>query len=104
MIDNLIIAILIGLVIGLWLSHSALAQRVRILEQKVRNLLPTGGFTPTVAPGSTPPGTPGMSDLVKQLAADPRSKIAAIKAYREETDVGLKEAKDAVEAYIDSLK
>lgn len=41
-----------------------------------------------------------LSDAVKLLAADPRQKILAIKAYREETGVGLVEAKEAVEAYI----
>ena len=39
----------------------------------------------------------------QELAAEPGQKIAAIKAYREETGVGLKEAKDAVEEYMDML-
>lgn len=34
------------------------------------------------------------------LRADPTSKIAAIKAYREATGMGLKESKDAVEAWL----
>jgi hypothetical protein len=41
-----------------------------------------------------------MSDMVKQLARDPMNKIEAIRLYRQETGVGLAEAKDAVEAYI----
>ena len=40
-----------------------------------------------------------VSDRVKQLAVT--NKIAAIKAYREETSAGLAEAKDAVEAFLD---
>jgi ribosomal protein L7/L12 len=36
----------------------------------------------------------------QELANDPRQKIAAIKAYREQHGVGLKDAKDAVETYI----
>jgi hypothetical protein len=37
----------------------------------------------------------------QELADDPARKIDAIKAYREQQGVGLKEAKDAVEAYIE---
>ncbi len=36
----------------------------------------------------------------QKLASDPMKKIAAIKAYREQHDVGLAEAKKAVEDYI----
>jgi ribosomal protein L7/L12 len=45
-----------------------------------------------------------LSDRVKEMARDPSRKIRAIKAYREETGVGLAEAKDAVEAFINSLQ
>ena len=46
------------------------------------------------------PAIPGnFSDEIKALAADPSRKIQAIKLLREQTGVGLKEAKDAVEAY-----
>jgi ribosomal protein L7/L12 len=44
--------------------------------------------------GSEPPQP---SDTVKALAADPRGKIAAIKAYRTETGLALVEAKEVVE-------
>ena len=47
--------------------------------------------------GSEPPEP---SDAVKALANDPRGKIAAIKAYRVETGLGLAEAK----AVIDRLR
>jgi ribosomal protein L7/L12 len=39
-----------------------------------------------------------FSERVRELAADPGRKIAAIKALREETGMGLKEAKDAIES------
>ncbi len=45
-----------------------------------------------------------LSDEVKALANDPSRKIHAIKVYREQTGLGLKEAKDAVEAYIASRR
>lgn len=45
-----------------------------------------------------------LSDRVKELARDPARKIEAIKAYREETGAGLAEAKQAIEAFIDSLQ
>jgi ribosomal protein L7/L12 len=44
--------------------------------------------------GSEPPAP---SEAVRALAADPARKIAAIKAYRAETGLGLLEAKEAVE-------
>jgi hypothetical protein len=37
----------------------------------------------------------------QELATDPSRKIAAIKAYREETGASLMDAKAAVEAYMD---
>jgi ribosomal protein L7/L12 len=41
-----------------------------------------------------------LSPEVRALADDPARKIEAIKVYREQTGAGLKDAKDAVEAYI----
>jgi ribosomal protein L7/L12 len=38
------------------------------------------------------------SDRVKELARDPKAKIEAIKAYREQTGLGLKEAKKVVDS------
>jgi hypothetical protein len=46
------------------------------------------------------PTTQGLSPEVKTLADDPARKIAAIKLHREQTGLGLKEAKEAVETYI----
>jgi ribosomal protein L7/L12 len=53
--------------------------------------------------GIDPMATLALSDRVKELARDPARKIEAIKIYREETGVGLAEAKEAVEAYQRSL-
>lgn len=41
-----------------------------------------------------------LSVQVKELALNPQTKIAAIKLYRQETGVGLKEAKEDIEAFI----
>jgi len=41
-----------------------------------------------------------LSEEVKALADDPARKIEAIKLHREQTGLGLKEAKDAVETYM----
>jgi ribosomal protein L7/L12 len=56
----------------------------------------------TARPASRRPSTslPALSQQVKDIARDPNRKIAAIKAYREETGLGLREAKDAVEAFL----
>jgi ribosomal protein L7/L12 len=47
-----------------------------------------------------PASAAGLSAEVRQLANDPAQKISAIKLHRQQTGIGLKEAKDAVEAYI----
>jgi hypothetical protein len=71
------------------------AARLRRLEAKVDLILKHLGIE------YKDPATPGgLSEAVKALADDPAKKIAAIKLHREQTGVGLKEAKDAVEAYI----
>ena len=41
-----------------------------------------------------------LSERVKQMALDPDRKIEAIKLYREETNVSLKEEKEAVEDFL----
>ena len=47
------------------------------------------------------PASPeGLSAEVQTLANDPTKKIEAIKLHREQTGLGLKEAKDAVEVYM----
>jgi hypothetical protein len=43
-----------------------------------------------------------LSPEVQELARHPSRKIQAIKLHREQTGAGLKEAKDAVESFIES--
>jgi hypothetical protein len=69
--------------------------RLRRLEAKLDLILKHLGleYKDPVTPG-------GLSEEVKALADDPAKKIAAIKLHREQTGLGLKAAKDAVESYI----
>jgi ribosomal protein L7/L12 len=72
-------------------SHANMTAHLRRVEQKLNALLRHHGVEPTQGPA--------LSDRVKELAADPARKIAAIKAYREETGAGLAEAKEAIESF-----
>jgi hypothetical protein len=45
---------------------------------------------------------PELSEQCKELAKDPKRKIEAVLLYREETGLGLQEAKAAVEAFVRS--
>jgi hypothetical protein len=71
------------------------AARLRRLEAKIDLILRHLNLEyqePTTAAG--------LSNEVKALADDPAQKIQAIKLHREQTGLTLKEAKDAVEAYV----
>jgi hypothetical protein len=72
------------------------AARLRRVEAKVDLILKHLGLE---YKGPETPG--GLSEEVKALADDPAKKISAIALHRKQTGLGLKEAKDAVEAYID---
>lgn len=80
----------------------AAAQRLALLEAHVDWLYQNAGYAPPYGHGGTPPvsplgaGSSGYSAAVLDLARS-GNKIAAIKQYREETGLGLKEAKDAVD-------
>ncbi|GAB4469199.1 MAG: hypothetical protein OHK0037_27230 [Elainellaceae cyanobacterium] len=41
-----------------------------------------------------------LSERIKQIALDPKRKVEAIRLYKEETNVTLREAVDAINAYI----
>jgi hypothetical protein len=69
--------------------------RLRRLEAKVDLILKHLGLE-----YQDPATTGELTEEVKALADDPAKKIAAIKLHREQTGLGLKEAKDAVESYI----
>jgi Ribosomal protein L7/L12 C-terminal domain len=76
-------------------SRLAMWVRVRRLEAKVDLIL--GHFGLEYKDPATPAG---LSEEVKALAENPADKIAAIALHREQTGLGLKEAKDAVESYM----
>jgi ribosomal protein L7/L12 len=71
---------------GIAFSYS---RRIQELERKLNLVLTQLGIDPTarVAPSSH----------VMSLAADPRKRIEAIKAYRVQTGAGLKEAMEVVD-------
>ena len=70
------------------------AGRLRRIEAKLTLILAHLGLEYQDAAAGT------LSAEVRAVADDPTRKIEAIKLYREETGAGLKEAKDAIEAYV----
>jgi hypothetical protein len=68
--------------------------RIRRLEQKVDLILKHLGIEYRDFMADL------LSEKVRALADNPAQKIAAIKLQREETGCGLREAKEAIEAYI----
>jgi large subunit ribosomal protein L7/L12 len=81
-------------------SDDDLRRRIEDLERRVAALERAVGHpaAPTPVPGQ-PAGRPGelmASPMVRQLALQ-GNKIAAIKLLREETGLGLKQAKDIVD-------
>jgi ribosomal protein L7/L12 len=73
-----------------WDRHN-LVRRLRVVEIKLAKLMQHVDFEADMTP--LPP-----SQHVIALARAPNSKIAAIKAYREQTGAELKEAKEVIEA------
>jgi hypothetical protein len=73
-------------------SYGQLTFRLGRLEKKINLLLVQSGIDPNISPA--------LSEKVQEIARDPSRKIEAIKAYREETGVGLAEAKEAVEEFM----
>ncbi len=83
----------------IWSSSSAqtpsdLSQRLRRIEAKLDRIL-----THLDIRIDDIADDPGLNPMVRELAEKGR-KIEAIRAYREETGSGLKEAKDAVDAFL----
>jgi len=54
--------------------------------------------------GITWPPLASMSEEVQQMARDPSRKIAAIKLHREQTGLGLANAKSDVEDFIKTIQ
>jgi hypothetical protein len=71
---------------------------VLIFINNYRSERPRGTVFPS--PESPVTSLPALSERAMDIAKDPAGKIAAIKAYREETGLGLKQAKDAVEGWL----
>lgn len=99
--DFCLIALIVMIFAGGAAAHSYFrpsdALRLRRLEDKVNALLRHLNVE-----YHDPRTVAGLSENVRALADDPQRKIEAIKRHREETGLGLKEAKEAVEAYIAS--
>jgi len=88
--------LILGILVLVWILSMYWETKSRMgrLERKLNALLRHHGIDLTQGPA--------LSDRVKQMAADPIRKIEAIKAYRDETGVGLAEAKEAIEAFTNS--
>ena len=83
----LLVALMILVLLSLWSSTSSdNLQRLRRIERKVELILSHLGIDPSQ----------GANQQVIELMKAGQ-KIQAIKAYREQTGAGLKEAKDYVE-------
>ena len=90
--NNLLWVLALGMGGAAWMfDHQHLMQRPREVEIKLGQLMKHVNFEPDMTPAAP-------SQEVIALARTPGKKIAAIKAYREQTGAGLKEAKDVVEA------
>ena len=77
-------------------SDDDLRRRIEVLERRVAMLERAAGLGPQ---HSTPYGEPAVSDGVRNLALGGK-KIAAIKLLRDETGLGLKDAKNIVDKLI----
>ena len=85
-------------------DFDALKDRVAKLEAAVASLqsqaassVPSGPSAPAAAPADPATGEPAWMAEVRALKSQGKT-IHAIKLYRESTGLGLKEAKDVVEA------
>lgn len=76
----------------------SLRTQVRALRAVTEELAARAGVSQSELERMLSTATPGITDEVKAHLRAGR-KVSAIKAYRESTGAGLKEAKDAVEDY-----
>ena len=90
-----LIALAVFVAIAVIASYLDTTARIARIEHKLNLLLKHSGVD--VLKGLE------LSDRVKEIARDPGRKIEAIKLYRDESGAGLAQAKEAVEAYINSL-
>lgn len=76
----------------------SLTREVRVLEDLVARLAHRAGVGPAELATLRGDTHPGITPEVRSLVAQGKT-IAAIKAYRIETGAGLKDAKDAIDAF-----
>lgn len=76
----------------------SLAREVRVLEDLVAGLAHRAGVGPAELATLRGDTRPGITPEIRALVAQGK-KIPAIKAYRIETGAGLKEAKEAIDAF-----
>jgi hypothetical protein len=97
--SSLLVAMLLAIAIAILPAVVAFISntttRLRDIERKLNALLRHHGVDLTQ-------GLLPLSNRVKEVAADPKRKIEAIKIYREETGASLLDAKEAVESFFDS--
>lgn len=77
-----------------------LQRQVRELEELVTHLAERAGVGKAELEAMRTAVDPGITPEITRLV-DEGQHIAAIKAYREETGAGLKEAKEAIDAFRD---
>lgn len=75
-----------------------LAREVRVLEDLVARLAHRAGVGSAELAELRGQTQPGITPEIRSLVAEGKH-IPAIKAYREQTGAGLKEAKDAIDAF-----
>ncbi len=92
---TLIVIVFTGSSTAYTLSRASDAARLYRIEAKLSLILKHLGLE-----YKDPTALEGLSEEVKMLADKPTGKIEAIKLLREQTGLGLKDAKDTVEAYI----
>lgn len=93
--------VLVGLVslvilVQVWQQTQHEGPRLERIERKLDTILKAMNI-------ATPNPWDGMDEEWKRIAAEPNRKIEAIKRLREQTGLGLAEAKAAVEDYQRSL-
>jgi ribosomal protein L7/L12 len=91
--EYLLAFLLIGNALAFSFGH---ARRVQDVERKLNLVLAHLGIDPTAQAAP--------SSHVMNLAADPKQRIAAIRAYRAQTGAGLKEAAAVIDKVAASTK
>ena len=86
------VSLSIGLLVLVVIPIFTMQQRIRRVERMLLAVMDHLGLDAA--------SYPKPSALVRDLASDPTRKLAAIKAYRQQTGLGLAEANAAIEKLI----